>query len=587
MLDFFAGDGGTGEWVNRNPLDDYWYESRIQAGTSGIAIDERNAPEMPAVWACVGKNAKTLASLPVHVYEKTGDRTRRLVDHELNDILTWNGNSRSTGVSVRAAQVANRLLWGNSVSEIVYANGSNKIREIIPLESRFIRPAWNDDGELLWEHLPNGQYDTTLTPDKYLHEPGHFSYNGVLGISAVKYCRECIAAGRAAEIFGASFFGNGAVPGGTLEFPADLDLSDERMDYLVQKFNENFQGPGKAHRVGRLREGVKFNQYQMPLEDMQFLELQKFNRIQICMIFDTPPVMIQELDPGKYTAIEQAMIAWVRDSLLPQVTNTEMIFKRRFFRDKPKLYLKYNLAGLARGDMAARSQFYKEGITWGWFTQNDVREMEELDPVEGGDTNWIGANMMPLTMGGSLIQQKASGNGSSSTSSSDRPPVIVVPVNVIGTQEQPSIDVEAIGRQVAETIARTVRQPAVDVSATFGPLLADVAKRIVTKEIKAVKTAIKRHQDSEDAYLAWCDSFFTSHMEYVSESIDPIVTGIESATGKVMSERPSDFAASYCEHQLRTARGIPAGGAELDADYLAAKLKATYLVSEKSLCLTT
>ena len=573
MLDFFAETG----WVNKAPSDDYWYEPRGRETSAGVDVSELSAPQMPTVWACVGKNAKTLGSLPVHVYEKTGARTRQPVDHELNEVLTWAGNQRGTGLAVRSAAVANRLLWGNSVSEVIYANDGKTVREIVPLESRFLRPASSDSGDLLWEHWPENRHDTTLTPARYLHEPGHFTFDGVLGISAVKYCREAIASGRAAEIFGATFFGNGATPGGFLEFPAEMNLSDERQDKLVENFNETWQGPKRAHKIGRLREGVTFKQVGMPPADMQFVELQKFNRIQMCMIFDTPPVMIQELDPGKYTAIEQAMISWVRDSLLPQVTATEAAYKRKFFPDS-KLYVKFNLAGLARGDMEARSKFYQAGLQWGWFTQNDIREFEDLDPLEGGDQAWIGMNMMPITSGGKVIPPPQNSDSQAAIAQLQQP-VIVVPVNVIGGPKE--VDGEAIQRNITKAITASLDHKPADTQA-FLPMLEDAAGRIVAREEKILKSALKRHLGDADDYAAWCNTFFRGHTEYVRKAIEPVVCSLERVTGRTATERPADFARHYADHQREIALGLRIGES-LDSSYLLAQLKTTYL-EEAELC---
>jgi hypothetical protein len=162
-------------------------------------------------------------------------------------------------------------------------------------------------------------------------------------------------------------------------------------------------------------------------------------------------------------------------------------------------------------------------------------------------------------------------------------PVIVVPVNVIGQSRE--IDAEAIGRQVAESVAAVAgnlgRKP-LDAAAVFGPLLADAAERITTKEAKAVASAVKRYQGDEAAYHAWCDVFFSGHTQYVHETIHPIVSGIGRATGQGVPEGTADFAGRYSQHQLAVARSIPGGGTDLDASYLLAILKATYLSMENS-----
>ena len=566
LSDIFAGALGS----DKAPWDDYWYEPIGARTHAGINVTPESAMRFATVFACIQKISKTISSLPMRVHERTGPRTRTPVDHPLNDILSWKGDKRATGVTVRSSMSSNRLGWGNGVAAITRTNGG-EVDALTPLMSRDLRPRLSSTGELLWDHFPNGQFDTTLSPGEYLHDPGPFVINGILGETPIKV-KETIAGGVAAETFTHTFFGNGASPGGFLEFPSDLDLSEERQDSLVQKFNEIWQGAGKAHKVGRLREGVKFNQLDMNLDDMQLIELRKFDRIQICSIFDVPPPMIQELDPGKYTAIEQAMIAWVRDSLLPICIATEAAYKRTFFADS-NLYVKHNLAGLARGDMKARSDFYSKGIQNGWFTVDDVREMEDLNPVDGGDRNWIQQNMMPLDSPGTIVPgAPPPSNQNDDESRRAQQPIIV---NVLPQSQE--VDAESIGRQVLKAISGTMPRTNVDVAAVFSPLFSDVAARVVAKEDRAVKNAIKRHQADTEAYTVWCDKFFTEHVEYTRKAIEPIVCGLEQVTSETASERPADFAGRYADHQQQVARGVPAGGEAMDAEYLLSELKTTYL----------
>jgi len=569
--------GSTSETYG--PTHDFWYNEIGHRTHAGVNVTPELAMAFSTVFACIQKNSKTLATLPAHVYEKRGPRETHAVDHELNEILDWKGNRKATGTTVRSSMGANRLAWGNGVCEVQRTNGGT-VAELTPLMSKYLRPKIADNGDLHWEHWPEGRYDTTLPPQRYLHDPGPFVLDGVLGITPIQ-SKETIAGAMAAETYANTFFGNGAHPGGFLEFPIDINLTDERQDALVEKFNETWQGANKAHKVGRLREGVTFNQsVGMPHDDMQLLELRKFNRIELCSIFDTPPVMIQELDPGKYTAIEQAMIAWVRDCLLPQCKATEAAYKRQFFPDSG-LYVRHNLAGLARGDMAARSAFYAKGVEWGWFTRNDVRVWEELNPKTGGDELWVPMNSMPLSAQGRVVQGNQPPPDDKNEARAQQP-VIVVPVNVIGDS---GVDAEALGRQVAEAVAGSIERQPVGAAGAFLPLLEDAAGRVASKEQRAMRNALKRNQDDEAAYLAWADEFFTKHVDFVRQAIEPVVCGIERATNETAAERPADFAARYSGHQLEAARAIPTGGAEMDGGHLLAELRKTYLKTEEIPCL--
>lgn len=374
------------------PADDYWYRQGGVETQSGIDISEESSLQILTVFACVAKISKTVASLPVHVFLKKGARERQVVDHPLSDLLTGMGNPWATGMSVRETMLVNVLLWGNSYAEIL-RDSSGQLNGLVPIQSSRVTPKWNDDRtDLKFEIAQDSGQPITMSSSDILHIPA-MTLNGIVGLSVVGLARESLGLSKAVTTFGAAFFGNGAIPGGFLEFPADIQLSEERQDHLVEKFNENFKGPTKAHRVGRLRDGVKFSQYQMPLADMQFLELRKFQRIEICSLFDVPPAMIQEHDPGKYSTTEQQSIAWARDSLLPWCIRFESVLNAKFLGGN--LYLKHNLAGLMRGDMKAQSEFFASGRQWGYLSANDIRELLEMNPIPNGDEYLNPLNMLP------------------------------------------------------------------------------------------------------------------------------------------------------------------------------------------------
>ncbi len=366
------------------PGHDIWYgHDRGVSTTAGINISEETAIQVLTVFACVSKIAKTVASLPVHVYEKAGERGRKAVDHPLNEILGGMANTIATGLTVRETLLTNLLLWGNAYAEILRVG--DVVVGLVPIQSSRVSPQWDDSGtRLVFEVLQDSGPPIVMQPEDVLHVPG-LSLNGVVGMSVIGAHRESLGLTQAATTFGSSFFGNGAQPGGFLNFAKDCGLSDEQMDLLVQRFNEQFQGTKRAHRVGRLHDGVTFSQLGMPLDDMQFLELRKFQRIEICGLFDVPPAMIQEHDPGKYTTTEQQSITWARDSLLPWCIRFEQAMAGKFLPRGGRLYIKHNLAGLQRGDMKTRYESYALGRAHGWLSANDVRELEDMNPVDGGD----------------------------------------------------------------------------------------------------------------------------------------------------------------------------------------------------------
>lgn len=63
-----------------------------------------------------------------------------------------------------------------------------------------------------------------------------------------------------------------------------------------------------------------------------------------------------------------------------------------------RLTVRFNLAGLLRGDLKSRYEAYQIGRRNGWLSANDVRRLEDLNPVPGGDDYHVESNLAPLDL---------------------------------------------------------------------------------------------------------------------------------------------------------------------------------------------
>jgi HK97 family phage portal protein len=140
----------------------------------------------------------------------------------------------------------------------------------------------------------------------------------------------------------------------------------------------------------------------MPLSDAQYIETRKFQVADIARIFRIPPHKVGDMEHATFSNIEQQSIEFVQDTMLPWVTRWEQELNRKVFGHpglKPglrhKYFVRFNLGGLLRGDMASRFRAYAVGRQWGWLSANDVRDLEDLPPIEGGDEYLTPMNMIP------------------------------------------------------------------------------------------------------------------------------------------------------------------------------------------------
>jgi len=217
-----------------------------------------------------------------------------------------------------------------------------------------------------------------------LHFVG-LSFNGLTGKSPLSMAREAVAIGLAAQEYGARFYSNGANAGGVITAPGRLNT--EVVKRLRESWNRAQSGNSNSHSTAILEEGMKYEKIGLDPEAAQFLQSRKFQVNEIARIFRIPPSYLADLDNSSTKAnVEQQAIQFVRDCITPYVRRMEVELNRKLFReDEPNLYAYFTMEGLMRGDQKARYEAYAVARNWGWLSVNDIRDLENLNPVEGGD----------------------------------------------------------------------------------------------------------------------------------------------------------------------------------------------------------
>ncbi|MGJ0639409.1 phage portal protein, partial [Xenorhabdus bovienii] len=187
--------------------------------------------------------------------------------------------------------------------------------------------------------------------------------------------------------------GNGAVTSGVLQ--TDQSLTDDAFDRLKADFESRHQGLVNAHKPMILEMGLQWKQISLSAEDAQFLETRKFQLEEICRIFRVPLHMVQNTDRATFNNIENLGIGFINYSLVPYLTRIEQRINAGLVKSSKQgqFYAKFNTGALLRGDMKSRFEAYTRGINWGIYSPNECRELEELNPREGGDIYLTPMNM--------------------------------------------------------------------------------------------------------------------------------------------------------------------------------------------------
>lgn len=389
------------------PVDkaaDAGYSFLFGRTTSGKPVNERTAMQTTAVYACVRILAEAVASLPLHVYEYQDDGGKKLVhDHPLYYLLHDEPNPEMTSFVFRETLMSHLLIWGNAYAQII-RDGAGRVLGLYPLLPDKMDVQRDDRGNIYYVYSRNSdenpmfkEYgDIRLKAEDVLHIPG-LGFDGLIGYSPIAMAKNAVGMTLACEEYGASFFANGANPGGVLEHPGVLkDPSKVR-----ESWNSVYRGVNNAHKIAVLEEGMKYQQIGIPPEEAQFLETRKFQINEIARLYRIPPHMVGDLDKSSFSNIEQQSLEFVKYTLDPWVIRWEQSLQRSLLLpgEKGKYFIKLNVDGLLRGDYQSRMNGYAVGRQNGWFSANDIREMENMNPIsdeQGGNLYLINGAMTKL-----------------------------------------------------------------------------------------------------------------------------------------------------------------------------------------------
>lgn len=384
--------------------------------SSGKTVNERTALQTTAVYACVRILSETIASLPLHVYRYTEGGKAKDTEHVLYTLLHDEPNPDMTSFVFRETLMSHLLIWGNAYSQIL-RDRSGQVIGLYPLLPDQMRVHRSEKGKLYYvynryeEDNPNFQEkgSIVLSQEEVLHIPG-LGFDGLIGYSPIALAKNAVGMTLACEEYGASFFGNGANPGGVLEHPGILKDPGKVRD----SWNAVYQGTRNAHKVAVLEEGMSYKQIGIPPEEAQFLETRKFQINEIARLFRIPPHMVGDLEKSSFSNIEQQSLEFVKYTLDPWVVRFEQALKKSLLlpEEKKTHFIKFNVDGLLRGDYQSRMNGYAIGRQNGWLSTNDIRELEELNPIppeEGGDLYLINGNMTKLKDAGGFMKNNHEG----------------------------------------------------------------------------------------------------------------------------------------------------------------------------------
>ena len=400
----------------------------IAAGypAGGTEVTEDYARKLSVVDRCVEILSDSIAKLPMYLFD---NRTRQRIDHPLLYLLNTRPNE-AMGPSVAKKLVETcRLEGGNGYLWVVRSARTGRPQELIPVPWRLVQP-WRDLAGRVWYDVTHPVTGETmrLPNEDMVHVKGA-SWDGLVGMSVLKRAGESVRAARAQQQYGLSYYQNGGQPSGVLKTDSDiggyvkgpdgkcLQRADgsyvTRRDIIRQEWERVHMGPSNSHRVAILDLGLTYQPMTGSNADAQFIESQEVSVKDLARYFGVPLYKLQEGEQS-YSSNEQNAIEYVVGTLHPIVTQYEEELSYKLLTDRELrngVELRVNMMAELKGDTAARAEWYRIMLDGGTFSVNDVRALEDLPDVEGGDEHRASLNYVPLSRWPELSILRAGGGG--------------------------------------------------------------------------------------------------------------------------------------------------------------------------------
>jgi HK97 family phage portal protein len=406
MLDRVMRKGA--EWIIRNlPLD---HPAMLRHfghydNASGQVVNEHTALGLSAAWSCVRLIAGTVGTLPYPTYRQNGQGYPIVArDHWLYTLLAVRPNAIMTPAEFWESMTACLLLYGNAYALKEFSGFGAEVDALYPLRPDHMKVERNDDGFLKYTYRdPVSGEDRVFAEEQILHIKG-FSLDGLVGLSPIAAARHSLGNAMSIEATVGHTFRNGLRPSGVVS-TKQLLRKDQRAD-ARDWIEKQVAGMTNAGKLLFLEAGMEYSALSIPPADAQMLESRGFAVEEICRIFGVPPHMVGHMSKSTSwgTGLETQIMGFHQFGLRPNLVRIEQACARSLVPqpERGRIWPEFKVEGLLRADSQGRAALYAAFADHGVMTRNEIRALENLPPIAGGDDLTIQSNLIPARLLGQI-----------------------------------------------------------------------------------------------------------------------------------------------------------------------------------------
>ncbi len=369
-----------------------FWEEWMGTSSSGKTVSADKAIRLSAVWACVRLLSESVSTLPLKIYERQADGSRKAATgHPAYAVLCRRPNPEMTPSRFMLMVVASICLRGNAFIEKKFIG--SRLVSLVPLLPQNMVVKRLENGSLEYTYTDSGS--KRVIPVKNIMHIRGFGLDGVCGMMPMMTGRDVIGSAMAVEESAAKIFEHGLQSSGFLSAEQALD-KDQRE--RLRGYMATFTGSKNAGKIMVLEGGLKYQNVTMNPEAAQMLESRSFSIEEICRWFRVPPFIVGHTTKQSSWAssLEGMNLQFLTHTLRPLLVNIEQEIARCLLDSDDDIFAEFSVEGLLRADSAGRAAYYTSALQNGWMSRNDVRRLENMPPIDGGDIYTVQLNLTQL-----------------------------------------------------------------------------------------------------------------------------------------------------------------------------------------------
>ncbi|MCA0314234.1 MAG: phage portal protein [Candidatus Melainabacteria bacterium] len=372
--------GRSSKYSLANPSQEFiQLVAASQTSDASVAVSPEVALKTMGLYAAITTIVEPLSHMPIPVMEVDGRNRTRLRSHPVWRILNQVFNDEQHSMEGREMLLGHYILRGNAYGQIL-RDRSGRAAQVWPLHPDRMKIERRSE-KLVYIYMDANGDEWTLQKENVLHLRNVLDSEGVSGVGFIRRAANAIGLTIATERYASKLYANGARPSGVLKHPGKL--KDAAYERLKKEFADKYQGIENLGKVAILEEGMDWQKMGFTAEESQLIESRKFQIEDIARGLRVPGHKVGLLDKATFSNIEHQNLEFVVFTLMGHARRFELTCERDLLTEKEResVELRYNFNSLLRGDIKTRSEAYAIGRMWGWMSADDVRELEDLDPL--------------------------------------------------------------------------------------------------------------------------------------------------------------------------------------------------------------